>query len=234
MLNLLAGADDGLTVTEVGLRLGLPKSSAHRYLSVLEAYQFAERDNHNRYRIGLGMLLLQSRRAELLVQYAQPYMENLRDQFGETVNLGILSRNRIACVALMESTKSVRHSVRRGDEEPLHSTALGKAVAASLSEREVLELLVEAGMERRTSKTITDPSAFLEVLKEVREKGYAVDDGENEEEARCVAVLIPGLNIPAAISVSGVASRFSMSEVKAVAQALKDVVAQLEAKLSPA
>jgi IclR family acetate operon transcriptional repressor len=230
ILRLVGGAADGLTVTEVGLAVGLPKSSAHRYLAVLESQRFVERDGHNKYRLGLGILSLQSRQTESLVQRARPLMEAIRNQFNETVNLGVLSRNRVVYLEILESTKGVRHSAQKGDEDFVHSTALGKAIAARMSEREVLELLARTGMERRTGKTITDPRLFLKGLAAVRTRGYALDDGENEPEARCVAVLIPGLSVPAALSVSGVAARFPLSEIPQAAAALKDAASQLSAE----
>lgn len=227
ILRLVGSSGDGVTVTEVSKAVGLPKSSAHRYLKVLEAQRLVERDEDATYRVGLGLLILQSRRADLLVQRARPLMEALRDQFDETVNLGVLSRDRIVYLDILESTKNIRHAGEKGAEDFIHSTALGKAIAASMSDRDVLELLVKTGMERRTAKTITEPAVFLRELTEVRKKGYAVDDGENEEEARCVAVLIPGLSTPAALSISGVASRFPHSTVAKVADALKTAAAQL-------
>lgn len=227
MLRVVGGSADGLTVTEVGLALGLPKSSAHRYLAVLEMQRFVERDRQNKYRLGLGMLSLHARQTEMLVQRARPLMEAIRGHFNETVNLGVLSRSRIVYLEILESTKGVRHSARKGDEDFVHSTALGKAIASSLSEREVLELLAKTGMPRHTSKTITDPTLFLRELTSVRNRGYAVDDAENEEEARCVAVLIPGMSVPAAISVSAVAARFPVSAIPEVAKALKNAAAEL-------
>ncbi len=227
ILNLLGNSSEGVTVTEVGKALRLPKSSAHRYLNVLELQRFVERDQKRRYRLGNGVLSLQSRQTELLVQRAQPFMEALRDRYNETVNLGVLSRNRIVYLAVLESTKSVRHVVRKGEEDFVHSTALGKAIAANLSERDVLELLARTGMERMTTKTITELALLMRELATVRSNGYAIDDGENEEEARCVAVSIPQLNLPAAISVSGVASRFPLSLVPEVAESLMQSAAEI-------
>ena len=233
VLRIVASAADGISITELAKSVGLPKSSAHRYLGVLESQGFVERDGLNRYRLGLGLLSLQSRQSELILHRARPFLEAIRDRFNETVNLGTLAGHRIIYLEILESTRGVRHSAKKGDEDFVHSTALGKAIASGMSEREVLELLAKTGMERRTKKTIVDPGPFLRELQTIRAKGYAVDDGENEEDARCVAVLIPNMSVPCAISVSGVAARFPVSALPEVALALRQAATEMTSTSLP-
>jgi IclR family acetate operon transcriptional repressor len=121
----------------------------------------------------------------------------------------------------VESPKSVRLAARPGDRDPIHCTALGKAIASTLDPERVRAILAAEGMPRRTRKTITSVRAYLTELDRVRELGYAIDDQENEEEGRCVAVPLVGIGLPASISLAAPASRFSADRIPAVAADLR-------------
>src|SRR6188472_211643 len=90
ILDLLQDAD-GVALPDVAGVTGLPKSSAFRYLVTLESRRYVERDPATGdYRIGLALLPLQGRQFDLLARRLRPALEELRDRFGETVNLGLL------------------------------------------------------------------------------------------------------------------------------------------------
>jgi IclR family acetate operon transcriptional repressor len=76
-------------------------------------------------------------------------------------------------------------------------------------------------MPKRTETTITDLQRFATELSLTRERGYSVDDCEYEDEGRCVAVPLIGIGLPASISLSAPATRFPMSDVPEVAEALR-------------
>nr|WP_312871648.1 IclR family transcriptional regulator [Amycolatopsis acididurans] len=223
ILNLLQESVDGITLNEVAQTTGLPKSSAFRYLWTLENHRYVERDEEGGlFRLGLGFVGMQSRHLEILRERARPSLQQLRDDFGETANLGLLDGDHVIYIDIVESRRGVRLAASRGDRVPIHCTALGKAIAAQLPEDRVRDLLKETGLERRTGNTITAIDDFFADLAKVRRTGYAIDDRENEEDGRCVAAPLLGTHLPAAISVSGPSSRFTMQEVKKVAKALLD------------
>ncbi|RAK60763.1 IclR family transcriptional regulator [Phenylobacterium hankyongense] len=216
------GEDEGVSLLDVAAATELPKSSAHRYLQVLEAEGFVERDaRSSRYRLGIGLMALQTGFVDRLIQRTRPFLAKVRDRYDETVNLGMLVGHQIVYLDILESARTMRLAARRGDTESIHATALGKAIAAHRSDQEVLALLRRGGMPRLTGRTITEPEEFLRELERVRASGYAVDDRENEPEGRCVAVFVPGLSTPTAISLSGVASRFPMEKAQEVADSLR-------------
>jgi IclR family acetate operon transcriptional repressor len=221
-------ADTGVSLQEVAEASELPKSSAHRYLLVLEREGFVERDRvTQRYNLGLAFVALHTRQADWLIERARPLIEKVRDRWDESVNLGMLLGDSVVYLDIAESSRSIRLAARRGDRDKIHSTALGKAIAATLSDEHVISLLGSAGMSRQTERTIVDPKVLLIELAQVRSLGYAVDDRENEAEGRCVAVFVPGLGAPVAISVSGIASRFPMSRLAEVARSLIVAAAEL-------
>jgi IclR family acetate operon transcriptional repressor len=224
ILNLLQESIDGVSLIDVAEATQLPKPSAFRYLWTLEAHRYVERDPESGlYRLGLGFVGMQSRGLEVLRQRARPWLEQLRDQFEETLNLGILDADAVIYLEIIEPRRGVRLAARRGDRDPIHSTALGKAIAANLPESRVRDILHHRGMERRTDNTITNVDDFLHELAKVRRRGYATDNAENEVDGRCVAVPIDGTPLPAALSLSAPASRFPRGQVERIARALNDV-----------
>jgi IclR family acetate operon transcriptional repressor len=234
ILNLLQGSIEGVSLLEVAQATDLPKSSAFRYLWTLEARRYVERDaDTGLFRLGLGFVGMQSQQVEMLRQRARPWLEKLRDQYEETANLGILDGDSVIYLDSVESRRSVRLSVSRGDRDAVHATALGKAIAAELSEAQAREVLSHAGMSAKTDRTITDPETYMKELAEVRRAGYALDNCENESDGRCVAVPIRGMRLPVAVSISAPSSRFLMSDVDGVAASLRDVAKRIAVGFIP-
>lgn len=234
ILNLLQESIDGVSLIDVAQITDLPKSSAFRYLWTLEAHRYVERDPESgRYRLGLGFLGMQSRQLEVLRQRARAWLEKLRDELEETVNLGILDGDSVIYLDIVESRRGVRLAARRGHRDPIHSTALGKAIAAYLPQERVRDILHHAGMPRRTANTITDPDDYVAELARVRRNGHAVDNGENEIDGRCVAVALSGTRLPAALSLSAPAARFPLQDVESVAETLRKVAEQITTDAAP-
>jgi IclR family acetate operon transcriptional repressor len=167
------------------------------------------------------------RRLQVLSERARPVMERLRDHFGETVNLAVLEGNRIAYVEILESARTMRLAARVGDRVPVHSSALGKAICATLTDDEVVAILRAEGMPRMTANTITRVEDLLAALDIVRSVGHALDDREHEEDGRCVAAAITGSGVPAAVSLSAPAVRFSLGDVGPVADALMQAAREI-------
>lgn len=224
ILNLLQESVNGVSMGDVAEATNLPKSSAFRYLWTLQKFRYVESDQETgMFRLGLGFVGMQSRQLEMLRERARPYLEKLRDGLEETTNLGVLDGDSVVYLDVVECRRSVRLAVSRGERDELHSTALGKAIAAHISEKRVRALLRKTGMPRSTANTITTVDAYLKELENVRSKGYAVDDAENEIDGRCVAVPLLGTRLPAAISVSAPASRFPARDVARVAHDLSEI-----------
>lgn len=213
--------EKGASLNELISVAKVPKSSAHRYLQVLEEEGLIERIDGGRFRLGLIFISLQTGDIERLIERARLHLASIRDRFGETVNLGMLSGNQIVYLEILESAQTMRFAARQGDTEGIHSTALGKAIAATLADRDVLAILRKTGMPRRTSRTITTPEEYLRELGRVRTAGYAIDDRENETDGRCVAIYVPDCGRQVAISLSGVAHRFSLEQAHEAAESLR-------------
>jgi IclR family acetate operon transcriptional repressor len=232
LLDLLQLEPEGTSLARAAEVTKLPKSSVFRYLATLEERRYVERDDATgNYRLGLALLPMQAGQADLLTRSARPYLEQLQREFGETANLGLLDGHRVVYLDIVESEHAMRLAARPGDHDPLHATALGKAIAAELPDDRVRAILRAEGMPRRTENTITTQREYFAALDEVRERGYALDNAETEVGARCVAVSVPIDRVHLAISVSGPAARVTPEVVPKVATRLRDVATRLASEL---
>src|SRR5690606_20880873 len=108
----------------------------------------------------------------------------------------------------------------------LHCTAIGKAILAHLPRDEVEAVVASAGMPSRTPATITDLPALHAELAAVRERGYALDDEENEPTVRCLgaAVLDRSGRPRGGVSISTVTFAVDREELLSYVPLLQDTV----------
>ena len=211
VLQRLAEAQRAMSLAEISRHTRLPKTTVFRYLCTLRELNFVAHDPEtDLYRLGMyAWKLGQLAGEELQIRMiARPVMEALRDRFDETVNLGTLDGSSVVYVEVVESRRSLRIQPRPGAHDPVYSTALGKAILAFLPEKQ-WHLHLPAQLTARTSRTLTTSEALKQDLVVTRERGYATDQGENEEGGRCVGVPIfdQQRRVIAAISLSAPASR---------------------------
>ncbi|NDL56640.1 IclR family transcriptional regulator [Phytoactinopolyspora mesophila] len=228
ILNMLQREVDGVSLNQIVEATGLAKPSAFRYMWTLERQRYVERDGKGgAYRLGLGFAGLQSRRLEVLRERARPWLVTMSQELGETANLGLLDNHAVLYVNVVESPSAVRLSATPGHQAPLHTTALGKAIAAELPEARVRELLEQAGMEKVTKNAITSVDDYLSELDRVRKVGYAIDNGENDIDGRCVAAPLAGTRMPAAISISAPAFRLTKRQLAVVGKRLIEIASEI-------
>ena len=216
--------------------LRLHKSTVHRLLMVLERHRMVHKcAQTGRYRLGLRLFELGSKAIGMLDlrELARPYIHRLQQDTQETVNLAILDHGEVLYLDRIEPEKNLRMVAPVGHRFPVNSTALGKAILGAMSEVDALALLRQTGMRARTKKTITSAVAMREELRTIRSRGYAIDDEENEEGARCVAVAVRDHfgNPVAAVSVSGPAMRISKSKVPTIARLVVDAANWISVEL---
>jgi IclR family acetate operon transcriptional repressor len=201
-----------LGLNEVTQRTGISKSTVFRILTTLTHLGYVVRDSERSYYVSqsVGDLVSAEAGIEAIRRAALPRMLELRDQFGETVNLGQLEFDKVTYVEVVPSEFALRLHERPGATVCLHASALGKAILAFSDEEIANSLIRGRELQMFTRNTITDPDDFMSELKRVRERGYAFDRGETSLLAMCVAapILDASGTALAAISVSGPTSRF--------------------------
>jgi IclR family acetate operon transcriptional repressor len=199
----------------------------HRLIRFLVSQGYVRQDPAKRYTIGPRMIWLGEAASRMLGSWATPVLTRLVDEFGETTNMAMLEGDGVIYVAQVPSPRAMRMFTEVGRFVMPHCTGVGKAIMSTMSDDEVTALLQRTGMPARTEHTITDIDAMLAELATIREAGYAVDDGEQELGVRCVAVPVPDLPFPAAISVSGPDSRVTADQVGQIAPAARRAAGEL-------
>jgi len=226
ILEALAEEKGVCGITALSKKTGLHKSTVHRLLNTLLQRGYIEKEPGNdNYQLGMKILFLGSAILDRMDirRIAKPFLEELSKLTKEVVHLAILDNGETVYIDKVEGTNSsIRMYSQIGKRGPVHCTGVGKVLLSGLSDSEVEGILLEKGMEKYTENTITDIAAFKAHLKEVRQRGYALDEREHEEGIRCAAVPIRDLKgrIIAAISVSGPIMRFTEERVK-------DLISQL-------
>jgi IclR family acetate operon transcriptional repressor len=128
---------------------------------------------------------------------------------------------------------AVRFAANLGKREHLHSSAVGKAMLATMSDERVLEIAAATELPAKTAHTIVDSAALLRDLSTVRRRGYAVDDEEDTEGVFCVgaAVVDHTACCVAAISATGLKLGLPPWQIEQLGQTVRDHAVRISAEL---
>ncbi|HEX6721097.1 MAG TPA: IclR family transcriptional regulator [Burkholderiaceae bacterium] len=188
-------AEPQLPLVEAARRTGLPRSTTHHLLQALVRAGYLQQDEATRNYTPAARLHRLSGpnwSLEQLGAMARPALETLTRSTGEGSSIAVWHGAQVRIAAKQESDGPVRVVQDVGAERPLYCTAVGKAIAGWLPPDELAAALARAPMLRRTPKTITSASAFAIELRRIRAAGFAIDDEEQFEGLRCVAMPVFG------------------------------------------
>ncbi len=219
LLEQFHGEVDELGVTELSKRLKLHKNNVFRLLATLESRGYIEQNKATEnYRLGLKALELgQTFIKQMgLLRQAKPILEKMVQECNETSYVAIFKDGFSVYLDVVETDLTVRVVSRVGSRLPAYCTAAGKVQMAYMSEEEVDAFLSGREMKAFTPSTITSRDAFKKTLKEVAQKGYAIDDEEMDPGVRCVAAPIRDYTrrIVGALSISGPSMRFAEERIE--------------------
>lgn len=213
-----------LRISDLARRCGLSVSTTHRLARTLCAGGLLmQNPMTERYGLGPALVVL-GRRAEEDLGYerALPALRVLSEVTGESVNLGIRAGADVLVVLDVVSNSPLRFEQPVGTRVPVHTSAMGKCLLAFSDDPEA-EVDALPDLPRFTERTITDRPRLLAALAEVRERGWAVNDGERVEGVRTVAVPVLRTDGTAAgaIAVQGPAARLLDDRMPAVVEQLR-------------
>jgi IclR family transcriptional regulator, KDG regulon repressor len=227
ILNLFNTHNFELSNAEIARAMDLPKSTAAGLIQTLEVNHLLEQNPANRkYRLGYklveyGSILLSTND---LRGSAQPYLKRLLDWCNESVNLAVWDDESVIYIERLFGTKLLGMRSEVGKREPVHSTALGKAILSCLSVAEQQEFVKKINLIPRTPRTLITEEALLADIRRSQERGFAIDDEENELGGRCVAA--PILDISGrpvgAISISVPAQRLTDKDLPTFGRKVKE------------
>jgi DNA-binding IclR family transcriptional regulator len=190
IIEYLANCEDWVGLRTLARDLEMDASTLYRFLASLKELGYVRQDPDNsRYQLTLKFAWLSAKLLDKvqLRNVALPLLENLRATTNETTHLAILEDQQIVYIAKLDTHQPMQMRSRIGNRGYVHSTALGRAMLAHLSVAELESLLPKLELRALTQNTVTDIGAFREELKQVRERGYALDDEQNEVGIRCIA-----------------------------------------------
>ncbi|MGH3415887.1 MAG: IclR family transcriptional regulator [Actinocrinis sp.] len=203
LLELLANHNEPLTLSEIHRELAYPKSSLFVLLRTLVARGWVETDRRGTgYSIGVRALLVGTSYLDRdpVIRAATRVLEQLRAEINETVHLARLDGPDVVYLASRESAHHLRLTSRVGRRVPAHATALGKSLLAARTDAEV-DAILPATLGPITAHTLVDRGALFADLAAIRERGYAVERGENTPGLGCFAVALD-YRTPAADAIS--------------------------------
>ncbi|HEY8360588.1 MAG TPA: IclR family transcriptional regulator [Ramlibacter sp.] len=236
MIELLAAAGGPMQAAEVARRLGLHRSTAHHLLQTLVALGWLHQDEEARsYTLSHKPHQLTGRKWSVaqLGEMAQPLLERLSRETGEGSSLAAWVDGIVTIAAKREGDGPVRVVQDVGGRRPMYCTAVGKAIGGWLPAAEVRAALAREPMLPLTPKTITTVAAYEAEMRRIRNAGYAIDDEEQFEGLRCVAmpVFCHTGEVVGSMCVVGPKQRMTHQKLAAVRAPLAALAREMSARL---
>lgn len=236
ILEEVARNREGINLADLSKNVGLHNSTTFHLVKTMQqlGYISQVRDS-KRYRIGSRLFTLAAGALEenTLLALATPVLEALTAATGESAHFAIRSGNEIIVIARTAGSGMLQLVDRTGSQRPAHATALGKVLLTALADAQVRRFLGATDLRRYTAKTLVDPEVIAREIDQARRKGIAYDDGEFDEEVRCVAVPVHDFagRIAGAVGISGAVWRLSLQALQEKARHVREAAATLSAQL---
>lgn len=229
----LARHPDGVGLEDMAHAMASPKPTVHRALAALRRAGFAVQDGYGRYVLGDEFLRLAFAHHEARPDHVRvmPILRTLCDRYGETVHYaGLDGRSVVYRSKLDPSIGAVRLTSVVGGRNPAHCTAVGKMLLAEAlhTEQAVRDWAGDRPLETPTERSIGAVEELHAELVRIRERGYSVEDQENEVGVNCLAVSVhlTSPTVPSgAISISGLAYRTPVQKLVDDLPAIRAIVA---------
>ncbi|MCL8014897.1 IclR family transcriptional regulator C-terminal domain-containing protein [Streptomyces sp. AS02] len=184
---------EALTAGAVATATGLPRATVRRSLITLEhlGYVTVERRAHRLTPrvLGLGFAPLSG---TTLAELAQPHLTALMTRLQDSASMAVLAGEDIRYTARAAARRVMSVDITAGTRFPAHATSMGRILLAGLPDTERAAWLARASLHPLTADTVTAPDDLDALLRQVRERGHALTDGELEESLRSLAVPVRG------------------------------------------
>jgi IclR family pca regulon transcriptional regulator len=198
ILQCFSGVHLTLGIADLAEVVGISRSTTHRYAMTLVALGYLEQDSKRKYRLAAraadtGGVAIEVIRSEVR---ARAVLEELRDELGHTVSMGVLFADRVVYVYRLFGHRRGQFAIDRGIESgasvPAYCTALGKVLMASLSSVERERLLSGLEFQPQGPKAILDRRRLAAAIEQIGAGEAVLCDEEQLAGARSLAVLVPG------------------------------------------
>jgi len=206
-------------ISNLARELQLDRSTTYRILLSLEKCGLVEKDKRTGgYSLGMAAFEIGNTYLSRLdfIQISKPVMADLAMKVQETVHLAVLSDKEIVYVDKVDSPRSLGVMSKIGQRAPVYCTALGKVLLAFQVEEELGRIVNGIRLKPFTKNTLTSKNRLIKELKEIRNRGYALDQREYELDVECIGAPIRNHlgDVIAALSISGPQRKINTSHEK--------------------
>src|SRR5438552_9126361 len=235
LLDLIAGAETGLTASQIAKLSGLPVSTVHRFLVNLESAGFLTCSGDGVYHLGIACFSIgQAALGQLDIRrLSLPYLQELNQQTRETIHLTVRHGLSAVYVEKLDSPEPLRIHSRIGAAVPLYCTAVGKVMLAYMPDEERKKILPQLGLKRLTPNTVGNRQELEGELYRVRKNGYACDLEEHELHIRCIAAPIwdHAGGVHASLSITAPMVRMTVTRLRQLAPMIQAAGLQISREL---
>ena len=223
--------DGSLSLAELSEKLDLTRSTTHRLASALVDRRLLSFRPREGYSLGPKLLELGHAASQQmhLPRVARPHLEQLSAATEDTVHLGVLDGRHALYLDKVPGRRRINIGSRLGERHPIASTGLGKALILDKAEPDWIDFYAPEG----TPFDSAARAVWLERMRGYAEKGYAFDLEENEDQIRCVAAPVRGVDgkIVAALSVSSAAQYMSDARMAELTRTVIDAASAISTDL---
>lgn len=217
VMRCFAEQERPMTIAQASKLTGLSRPAVRRCLLTLTKLGYAAQDgSHYALRpkvMSLGYAYLSS---TPLALRAQPLLDQLRDDLGESCSLGVVDDDQLCYIARAEVSRIMSIALRVGSRLPLYATSMGRVLLAGMSRDDRTAYFRRTEMTALTEQTETHPGRLNSLCEKIAEEGYAIVDQELESGLRSIAVPVRGLSgaVVAALNVGTQAARVPVTELR--------------------
>ncbi|ETR79084.1 hypothetical protein X566_11920 [Afipia sp. P52-10] len=234
IVELLAESPQGLTLTQLSERLGIPKTSLFSHLRVMTASGHVALQDGTKYGLGPASIRLGAVIAATssVLAAARPLLDELVRQTGETALLAMLDAEHHQAVYIdrAEGTRPVRYTPTIGARRPLYCTAFGRALLAfQNNDGYIAPYLASDSIVEITANTITAPDALMTALADVRNSRVAATQEEHTLDAGAIGAPVFDRqgNVQYAIGIALPASRLGGEQRSRLTELVLDAARRL-------
>jgi DNA-binding IclR family transcriptional regulator len=209
LLETMATQSEPLRLQDIARLCEMNASTALRFLKALQKRQYVDQDAETgRYYLTFKLCVLAQNVSAFfdMRSLVRPFLRSVSQIFSESCNLAVERDMTVIYIEVEKGPNKMLMSMQRiGNVAPLHCTGVGKLFLTDYSPVALEQLVAIKGLTQYTKHTITDPNALKAELDNIKKVGYAFDNEECEDGARCIAVPLRDYTgkIKAGLSVSG-------------------------------
>ncbi|MEG1801077.1 MAG: IclR family transcriptional regulator [Oscillospiraceae bacterium] len=231
IIEVLSTESSGLGITEISSRVGLAKSTVHRFMTTLTERGYAAQCSDGKYKLGLKLIESVScyiNSLELQTE-ARPYLAAITSRLGLTAHLGILDGDQVVYIEKMDVFAGVKLYSQIGLRTNAYCSSLGKCLLSKYPVDKLDDIMVHCSFEKFTENTIGSLDELKAALVQVRKDGWAMDNEEYEMGHRCIGAPIFDYrgDIIAAVSASGNVAILPESKINQVASFVKEIASSI-------